>query len=112
MYLNIVGGLKVHETAADLAVALAVVSSYTSIPVRSVSHLLRRSVCLLSQAAAPSASTDTPLALSAIELLNALTIQYPLSGGHPSASRTRASSERSASAENSGPCSNSREGYR
>ncbi len=36
MYLNIVGGLKVQETAADLAVALAVVSSYTNIPVRSV----------------------------------------------------------------------------
>ncbi|CAM9770105.1 unnamed protein product [Pylaiella littoralis] len=35
VYLNIVGGLKVQETAADLAVALAVVSSYTTIPVRS-----------------------------------------------------------------------------
>ncbi|CAM9693245.1 unnamed protein product [Ectocarpus sp. 4 AP-2014] len=34
VYLNIVGGLKVQETAADLAVALAVVSSYTTIPVR------------------------------------------------------------------------------
>lgn len=36
VYLNIVGGLKVQETAADLAVALAVVSSFTTIPVRSV----------------------------------------------------------------------------
>eukprot|EP00903_Cladosiphon_okamuranus_P019516 g17947.t1 len=35
VYLNIVGGLRVQETAADLAVALAVVSSYTTIPVRS-----------------------------------------------------------------------------
>ncbi|CAM9815884.1 unnamed protein product, partial [Scytosiphon promiscuus] len=35
VYLNIVGGLKVQETAADLAVALAVVSSFTTIPVRS-----------------------------------------------------------------------------
>lgn len=36
VYLNVVGGLKVQETAADLAVALAVVSSYTGIAVRSV----------------------------------------------------------------------------
>eukprot|EP00752_Nemacystus_decipiens_P018297 g16413.t1 len=35
VYLNIVGGLRVQETAADLAVALAVVSSYTTVPVRS-----------------------------------------------------------------------------
>lgn len=37
VYLNIVGGLRVQETAADLAVALAIVSSYATIPVRSVS---------------------------------------------------------------------------
>lgn len=36
VYLNIVGGLKVQETAADLAVAMAVVSSYNTIPVRPV----------------------------------------------------------------------------
>ncbi|CAM9748183.1 unnamed protein product [Chrysoparadoxa australica] len=33
VYLNVVGGLRLHEAASDLAVALVIVSSYTGIPV-------------------------------------------------------------------------------
>ncbi|CAN0476297.1 unnamed protein product, partial [Ascophyllum nodosum] len=46
VYLNIVGGLKVQETASDLAVALAIVSSYATVPVRSTE---RKDTCFVGE---------------------------------------------------------------
>ncbi|MBR6613614.1 MAG: DNA repair protein RadA, partial [Clostridia bacterium] len=34
VYVNVVGGIKITEPASDLAVAMAVISSYKSVPVK------------------------------------------------------------------------------